>query len=97
MLLTSFDEEKYKALVKKEAYEDGWEEGHKDGWETGWETGLKTGLETGRKNGWEDCLRLTKTVLKLAAQGLSTGEIAAQTSASLEQIHRILDEEPDSE
>lgn len=69
MLLTSFDEEKYKALVKKEAYEDGWEEG----------------------------LRLTKTVLKLAAQGLSTGEIAAQTSASLEQIHRILDEEPDSE
>lgn len=77
MLLTSFDEEKYKALVKKEAYEDGWEEGH--------------------KNGWEEGLRLTKTVLKLAAQGLSTGEIAAQTSASLEQIHRILDEEPDSE
>ena len=69
MLLTSFDEEKYKALVKKEAYEDGWEES----------------------------LRLTKTVLKLAAQGLSTGEIAAQTSASLEQIHRILDEEPDPE
>lgn len=77
MLLTSFDEEKYKALVKKEAYEDGLEEGH--------------------KNGWEEGLRLTKTVLKLAAQGLSTGEIAAQTSASLEQIHRILDEEPDSE
>lgn len=81
MLLTSFDEEKYKALVKKEAYEDGWEEGRKDGWE----------------NGWENCLRLTKTIQKLSRQGLSIEEIAAKTSVSLEQIHRILDEEPDSE
>lgn len=77
MLLTSFDEEKYKALVKKEAYEDGWEEG--------------------RKEGWEDCLRLTKTIQKLSRQGLSIEEIAAKTNVSLEQIHRILDEEPDSE
>lgn len=81
MLLTSFDEEKYKALVKKEAYEDGWEEGRKDGWE----------------NGWEDCLRLTKTILKLSKQGLSIEEIAAQTSVPLEQIHRILAEDSDSE
>lgn len=69
MLLTSFDEEKYKALVKKEAYEDG----------------------------WEDCLRLTKTILKLSGQGLSIEEIAAKTSVSLEQIHKILDEDPASE
>ena len=93
MLLRSFDEEKYKALVKKEAYEDGWEEGHKDGWEEG----RKDGWEEGRKDGQADGIRLTKSVLKLSSQGLTPEEIAAQTNISLEQIREILKDEPDSE
>ena len=101
MLLRSFDEEKYKALVKKEAYEDGWEEGHKDGWEEGrkdgWEEGRKDGWEEGRKDGQADGIRLTKSVLKLSSQGLTPEEIAAQTNISLEQIREILKDEPDSE
>lgn len=96
MLLTSFDEEKYKALVKKEAYEDGWEKGWKDGREEGREEGWKEGREEGRIEGQEAGIRLTKLVLKLSAQGLTMEEIATQTKTSLEQIHKILDEEPDS-
>ena len=50
MLLTDFDEKKYRKMLREEARQEGWEQGK----EEGKEEGRKEGIEEGRKEGIEE-------------------------------------------
>ena len=78
MSIFEYDEEKVKALWKKESFEDGVEQGRTEG------------LEQGRAEAMQEIV-LIKTVFKLAARNFSPEEIAKRAGISVEKVIEILE------
>ncbi len=74
MSIFEYDEEKVKALWKRESFEDG----------------LEQGREEGREEGENRGIELAKRVLQLAGQELSPEEIAKRLGISREKVLKIL-------
>lgn len=87
MLLTEFDEKKYKRSVYQDGYEDGVREGEISGFTKGEEAGLRKGQAQGR----EDALR--ELAQKKAPQGKDVATIAAELETDVETIARLLEKE----
>ena len=80
MLLTEFDEKKYKRSV----YQDGYEDGESAGFLKGKEAGLRKGEAQGRENALRDLAR------KKAAQGKDMAAIAAELETDIPTVERLL-------
>ena len=87
MLLTEFDEKKYKRSV----YQDGYEDGVRDGEISGFTKGEASGLRKGQAQGREDALR--DLARKKASQGKDVAIIAAELETDVETIARLLEKE----
>ena len=75
MSIFEYDEEKVKALWKRESFEDG----------------LEQGKAKGKEEGKAEGITLAKTVFKLTAQNLSPEEIAERLDISAEKVLEILE------
>ena len=91
MSIFEYDEEKVKALWKRESFEDGLEQGRKEGKAEGRAEGKAEGKEEGRAEGECKGIELAKTVFKLTAQNLSPEEIAERLNISTEKVLEILE------
>ena len=80
MLLTEFDEKKYKRSV----YQDGYEDGESAGFLKGEEAGLRKGQAQGREDALRDLAR------KKAAQGKDMAVIAAELETDIPTVERLL-------
>ena len=83
MLLTEFDEKKYKRSV----YQDGYEDGVREGEISGFTKGEASGLRKGREDALRDLAR------KKASQGKDVAIIAAELETDAETVERLLKEE----
>ena len=95
MLLTEFDEKKYKRSVYQDGYEDGVREGEISGFTkgeaSGFTKGEASGLRKGQAQGREDALR--DLARKKASQGKDVAIIAAELETDAETVERLLKEE----
>ena len=95
MLLTEFDEKKYKRSVYQDGYEDGVREGEISGFTkgeaSGFTKGEASGLRKGQAQGREDALR--DLARKKASQGKDVAIIAAELETDVETVERLLKEE----
>ena len=95
MLLTEFDEKKYKRSVYQDGYEDGVREGEISGFTkgeaAGFTKGEEAGLRKGQAQGREDALR--DLARKKASQGKDVAIIAAELETDVETIARLLEKE----
>ena len=95
MLLTEFDEKKYKRSVYQDGYEDGVREGEISGFTkgeaSGFTKGEASGLRKGQAQGREDALR--DLARKKASQGKDVAIIAAELETDVETVERRLKEE----
>ena len=95
MLLTEFDEKKYKRSVYQDGYEDGVREGEISGFTkgeaSGFTKGEASGLRKGQAQGREDALR--DLARKKASQGKDVAIIAAELETVVETVERLLKEE----
>lgn len=95
MLLTEFDEKKYKRSVYQDGYEDGVREGEISGFTkgeaAGFTKGEEAGLRKGQAQGREDALR--ELAQKKASQGKDVATIAAELETDVETIARLLEKE----
>ena len=95
MLLTEFDEKKYKRSVYQDGYEDGVREGEISGFTkgeaSGFTKGEASGLRKGKAQGREDALR--DLARKKASQGKDVAIIAAELETDAETVERLLKEE----
>lgn len=87
MLLTEFDEKKYKRSVYQDGYEDGVREGEISGFSKGEASGLRKGEAQGREDALRDLAR------KKASQGKDVAIIAAELETDVETIARLLEKE----
>ena len=83
MLLTEFDEKKYKRSV----YQDGYEDGVREGEISGFTKGEAAGFTKGREDALRDLAR------KKASQGKDVAIIAAELETDVETIARLLEKE----
>ena len=83
MLLTEFDEKKYKRSV----YQDGYEDGVREGEISGFTKGEAAGFTKGREDALRDLAR------KKASQGKDMAIIAAELETDVETVERLLKEE----
>ena len=92
MLLTEFDEKKYKRSVYQHGYEDGVREGEISGFTkgeaSGFTKGEASGLRKGQAQGREDALR--DLARKKAAQGKDMTAIAAELETDIPTVERLL-------
>lgn len=92
MLLTEFDEKKYKRSVYQDGYEDGVREGEISGFTkgeaSGFTKGEASGLRKGQAQGREDALR--DLARKKAAQGKDMTAIAAELETDIPTVERLL-------
>ena len=92
MLLTEFDEKKYKRSVYQDGYEDGVREGEISGFTkgeaSGFTKGEASGLRKGQAQGREDALR--DLARKKAAQGKDMAAIAAELETDIPTVERLL-------
>ncbi|HIR71221.1 MAG TPA: hypothetical protein IAA55_08060, partial [Candidatus Pullilachnospira gallistercoris] len=91
MLLTEFDEKKYKRSVYQDGYEDGVREGEISGFTKGEASGFTKGEASGLRKGREDALR--DLARKKASQGKDVAIIAAELETDAETVERLLKEE----
>ena len=99
MLLTEFDEKKYKRSVYQDGYEDGVREGEisgftkgeASGFTKGEASGFTKGEASGLRKGREDALR--DLARKKASQGKDVAIIAAELETDAETVERLLKEE----
>ena len=95
MLLTVFDEKKYKTSVYQDGYEDGVREGEISGFTkgeaSGFTKGEASGLRKGEAQGREDALR--DLARKKASRGKDVAIIAAELETDVETVERLLKEE----
>ena len=91
MLLTEFDEKKYKRSVYQDGYEDGVREGEISGFTKGEASGFTKGEASGLRKGREDALR--DLARKKASQGKDVAIIAAELETDVETIARLLEKE----
>ena len=80
MLLTEFDEKKYKRSV----YQDGYEDGVREGEISGFTKGEAAGFTKGREDALRDLAR------KKAAQGKDMTAIAAELETDIPTVERLL-------
>ena len=91
MLLTEFDEKKYKRSVYQDGYEDGVREGEISGFTKGEASGFTKGEASGLRKGREDALR--DLARKKASQGKDVAIIVAELETDAETVERLLKEE----
>ena len=91
MLLTEFDEKKYKRSIYQDGYEDGVREGEISGFTKGEASGFTKGEASGLRKGREDALR--DLARKKASQGKDVAIIAAELETDAETVERLLKEE----
>ena len=84
LILTEFDEERYKEVIRKDAWEEGHDEGYEAGKVEGYEAGKVEGYETGRVEG------RVEIFLKLTEKGMSTTEAQEVTGLSDEEVKKAL-------
>ena len=80
MFLTEFNEEEYRALLRREAREEGLEEGRAEGREEGLAEGREEGLAEGQ----------AQIVRHLSCKGKTEFEIAELTGLPQERVHSLL-------
>ena len=86
MLLTEFDEKKYKRSV----YQDGYEDGVREGEISGFTKGEAAGFTKGREDALRDLAR------KKAAQGKDMTAIAADLETDIPTVKRLLNTAPEN-
>lgn len=80
MLLTEFDEKKYKRSI----YQDGYEDGFREGEISGFAKGESAGFTKGHEEALRDLAR------KKAAQGKDMAVIAAELETDIPTVERLL-------
>ena len=83
LILTEFDEEQYKKVLKQEFYEDGFEDGFENGFENGFEDGFKDGIAQGVTDGSRN------TIIQLIKRQLLKG----QDDAFIKETLGVTDED----
>jgi len=92
LFLTEFDEQAYRRMMRKEAWEDGHEEGREEGLEEGRKEGRKEGREAG------SMLRIVQIAGKKFRKGISAEDAADMLEESPEWIRKLYEafrEHPD--
>ena len=78
--------------IMEKGIKEGMEKGIKEGMEKGIKEGMEKGIKKGMEEGMEKGIKLTKSVIRLDAEGYAVSDIATELQMSEEEVEKILEE-----